>query len=379
MLGPLSQSKLSYYSNTYLQQQNKQQQQQLQHRQQPSPNMKKPTQTAQQNNALQQTAVNNVKTSNTTTLLSNKNYYQQQHLHHQQQQQNAMRSNSNASELKTYDQYDDVDEYYPPHSFNKNATTKSKLPLPALQKNQPAQAQQNNGSNGTKVVLKQQNVNLNMDNLILKKQPTPENEYATIKKRPEPVDPNHLSRKTSESFYNLNPVNPANNGKIPVKKKPSTNKSNLFSPENSNVTPINAANAITTTTSNTTTNNTNGHVSHPVDHLAVDLNQRQRSISLMNAAHPIHTKSRLTSSTRLSINSSLTSSCSSILNSIEETENLYDLSDLIKKYLNKVEKEFSLEKLHAFVKTNIKYNGYRNFTLDALEAHLAPISNLGKF
>ena len=188
-----------------------------------------------------------------------------------------------------------------------------------------------------------------------------------------------MGRKTSESLYNSNGAHGSvlsnYNGKILVpKKKNNTNKPSLFSPE-------------------LTVGNTNGHANgysnghangysndHPNGNMIdnTEMNPRQRSTSLLNGANAANPKTRVTSSTRLSTNSSNSSSCSSLINNIEETENLYDLNDLLRKYLTKIEKNYSLEKFYTFVKTNFKHNGYKNFTLDSLEAHLAPLSNLGK-
>ena len=87
-------------------------------------------------------------------------------------------------------------------------------------------------------------------------------------------------------------------------------------------------------------------------------------------------------SSRSSSSSSLLSTCSSIVNSIEDTDNLYELTIKIKKYLNKIEKNFSLESLYDYLKSNVKYNGYRNFTLDSLEPYLLAsnrTSNMGLY
>ena len=346
MLGPISQSKLSYYSNynnNYL-------------NQSPSKiaNGVKKFNVIQNNifsngNGVQQ-HTSNSKTSNYST----KNYFQQQHV---------FRSNSNASELKVYDQNDDIDEYYPQVFLNSNKiNNKSKLPLPSLPKNGPSQ-------NYGKIVLKQQNVNLNTD-FVMKKSPL-EN-HDSNKKTPISVsDHAQMGRKTSESLYNTNGAHGSvlsnYNGKILVaKKKNNTSKPSLFSPE-------------------LTVGNANGHANgYSNDHSNgniidnIEMNPRQRSTSLLNGANAANPKTRVTSSTRLSTNSSNSSSCSSLINNIEETENLYDLNDLLRKYLTKIEKSYSLEKLYTFVKTNFKHNGYKNFTLDSLEAHLAPLSNLGK-
>jgi hypothetical protein len=345
ILGPLSQSKLSYYSNytnNYLNQ---------------SPNkisngVKKLN--AQQNNFSNgiQPPPSNSKTSNYST--TNKTFYQQQ--------QHVLRSNSNASELRVYDQNDDIDEYYPQVYANGNSKNyKSKLPLPSLPKNTP--------HNYGKIVIKQQNVNLNTENNFPMKKSPIENNDSTKKTTPiqmNAADNTQIGRKTNESFYNLNGAhgNAVNNynGKILVsKKKKTTTKPSVFSPE-----------LVVGNTSNGHGGDghyQNGHAIGPMSIDNSEVGQRQRSMSLLNGGN----KARVSSST----NSSNSSSCSTLINSIEETENIYDLNELLKKYLNKIEKNYSLDKLYAFVKTNIKYNGYKNFTLDSLEAHLAPLSNLG--
>lgn len=80
-----------------------------------------------------------------------------------------------------------------------------------------------------------------------------------------------------------------------------------------------------------------------------------------------------TSSSLSSLNNSAKSSSSSswswsiILGQIEKTTNLYDLVRLMRKYLKKVDKAYSIDTMYEFLKTNLKYNGYRNFTLDSVQ------------
>ena len=362
ILGPLSQSKLSYYSNYsngngYLNSsQNK-------HFSNLNNANGKKLNNAQANNFSNILPQSNSKTSNYST--NSRNYYQQQ--------QNVLRNNSNASELKVYDQSDDVDDYYYPQNYvasNKanNYNAKSKLPLPSLSKTN--YSTMSNHAQYGKIVLKQQNVNLNTpENIILKKSPL-ENDSEMRNKKP---DDNQMGRKTSESVYNhSNGANASvinsHNGKLLVKKK-KTSKPSIFSPD---LVSVGNGNEHSNGHSNGYANghgHTNGN--------GTEITERQRSTSLLNGVNTTTQKPRVTSSTRLSTNSSNSSSCSSFLNSIEETENLYDMSDLIRKYLNKIEKNYSVEKLYTFVKTNIKHNGYKNLTLENLEAHLAPASNLG--
>jgi hypothetical protein len=57
-------------------------------------------------------------------------------------------------------------------------------------------------------------------------------------------------------------------------------------------------------------------------------------------------------------------------NKIDETNNLFDLVIVLKTFLKQIEKSYSLDNLYEYLKTNVKYNGYRNFTLDSLEAYL---------
>jgi hypothetical protein len=204
----------------------------------------------------------------------------------------------------------------------------------------------------------------------MKKSPI-ENNDSTKKTTPiqmNVADNTQIGRKTNESFYSLNGAhgNAVNNynGKILVsKKKKTTTKPSVFSPEL-------VAGNVAINNGHGDGHYQNGHAIGPMPIDNSEVGQRQRSMSLLNGGN----KARVTSST----NSSNSSSCSTLINSIEETENIYDLNELLKKYLNKIEKNYSLDKLYTFVKTNIKYNGYKNFTLDSLEAHLAPLSNLGK-
>jgi hypothetical protein len=74
-----------------------------------------------------------------------------------------------------------------------------------------------------------------------------------------------------------------------------------------------------------------------------------------------------------SLSPSLSSSSSqhiSIINHIEDTSNIYDFIHLIKKNLKKISQSHSIDELFVYLKDNIKYNGYRNFTTEFLQAYL---------
>jgi hypothetical protein len=77
-----------------------------------------------------------------------------------------------------------------------------------------------------------------------------------------------------------------------------------------------------------------------------------------------------TYSSASSLYSSSSSSCLSIINLIEETQNIYDFIHLIKKNLKKIEQSYSIDELYLYLKDNVKYNGYRNFTIDFLQTYL---------
>lgn len=75
------------------------------------------------------------------------------------------------------------------------------------------------------------------------------------------------------------------------------------------------------------------------------------------------------------------SSESFITKKVEKTHTLYELISFLRIYLRKIENSYSLDELYTFLKTNLKFNGYRNFTLELLERYAKPkyTSCLGLF
>jgi hypothetical protein len=66
------------------------------------------------------------------------------------------------------------------------------------------------------------------------------------------------------------------------------------------------------------------------------------------------------------------SSESFITERVENTQTLYELVSFIRTYLKKLENSYSLDDLYSFLKTNVKFNGYRNFTIELLERYAKP-------
>jgi len=66
------------------------------------------------------------------------------------------------------------------------------------------------------------------------------------------------------------------------------------------------------------------------------------------------------------------SSESFITSKVEKTQTLFELVSFLKIYLRKMENSYSLDELYTFLKTNVKFNGYRNFTIELLERFSKP-------
>jgi hypothetical protein len=86
-------------------------------------------------------------------------------------------------------------------------------------------------------------------------------------------------------------------------------------------------------------------------------NQPSATLNLSN----LSTQS-ITSST---ISTAASSSKASTID-MEKASNLYEFLKMVRKCLKKIEKSYSVDSLYEYIKNNLKYNGYRNFTLDSL-------------
>ena len=66
------------------------------------------------------------------------------------------------------------------------------------------------------------------------------------------------------------------------------------------------------------------------------------------------------------------SSESFIVSKVEKTQSLFELISFLRIYLRKIENSYSLDDLYSFLKTNVKFNGYSNFTIELLERFSKP-------
>lgn len=102
--------------------------------------------------------------------------------------------------------------------------------------------------------------------------------------------------------------------------------------------------------------------------------QMQRSKSVNQQQPPLENQPNATlnlsnlstqSITSSTISTAASSSKASTID-MEKASNLYEFLKMVRKCLKKIEKSYSVDSLYEYIKNNLKYNGYRNFTLDSL-------------
>ena len=110
--------------------------------------------------------------------------------------------------------------------------------------------------------------------------------------------------------------------------------------------------------------------------LLVKKNKKSDALNSKNKtyqkSHPKHELGEIHSIRPEDLTDSSLSSESFIATKVETTQSLFELISFLKIYLKKLENNYSLDELYTFLKTNVKFNGYRNFTIELLERYAKP-------
>jgi len=102
----------------------------------------------------------------------------------------------------------------------------------------------------------------------------------------------------------------------------------------------------------------------------VDTHQQHNVTSRLSRQNANNTPNGQTRPDELT-DSSLSSE-SFITNKVDKAQTLFELVSFLRIYLRKMENNYSLDDLYTFLKTNVKFNGYKNFTIELLERFSKP-------